>query len=312
MSVKSVKIINTEQLAEDLKSGKYKIKKKLNIIQFFKQLSNGDYVPDDTKRIQVRERDRDLDFIDRIVNKLSTSKNYSNLDTIVVVYFPKTDEYKIISGNHTSEIMIRLRIFDADVYVVDFETQLGGLMSNIIDLGCLLNKVEKEVQPVAIGDVKNLLYQHMKEREDAGLDPTPTQEYREELVRKYPHVSNGTIGQWISNHQVVGSRRPPLKSWTKQELKDEKRHYENNLKYQNYIITDPRSIESWNQTAISTLILECQRQNKRKVLLVFFCDSAAQVATLTSTDRLAKMEELYKDLSDFYNIQIEMEFLRYQ
>jgi hypothetical protein len=312
MSVKSVKIINTEQLAEDIKSCKYKIKKKLNLIQFFKQLSNGDYVPDDTKRIQVRELDRNLDFIDRIVTKLSTSKNYKNLDTIVVVYFPKTDEYKIISGNHTSEIMIRLRIFDANVYVVDFETQLGGLISNIIDLGCLLNKVEKEVQPVSVGDVKNLLYQHMKEREDEGLDPTPTQEYREELVRKYPHVSQGSIGQWISNHQVVGGRRDPIKSWRQQELEDEWNHFKNNYKYQDHVVIKPRSIEAWNQTAISTLIIECQRQNKRKALLIFFCENAAQVLTFTSSDRSAKMKELYKDLSDFYNIQIEMEFLRFQ
>ena len=312
MSNKTKLIWTTTELADQIRSGKYKKRKKINIIEYFKQLSNGEYIPDDSKRVQVREKDRDLDFIDRIVNKVSSTKDYSNLDTLVLVYFSKTDEYKILNGNHTSEIMIRLGIFDAEVYLVDFEKDLHGKKSELRKLGCLLNTVEKETQPVAVGDVKGILYDYMKEREENGLDPTPTQEYREELVKTFPSVSQATIGQWISNHEVVGSRRDPLKSWTKQELKDEKKHYENNLKYQDYVIIEPRSIESWNQTAISTLFTECQRKDKRKALLIFFCENAKQVVTLTTTDRMSKMEELYKDLSKFYNIKIEMEFLRYK
>lgn len=312
MSNKTKLIWTTTELADQIRSGKYKKRKKINIIKYFKQLSNGEYIPDDSKRVQVREKDRDLDFIDRIVNKVSSTKDYSNLDTLVLVYFSKTDEYKILNGNHTSEIMIRLGIFDAEVYLVDFETQLQGKKSELRKLGCLLNKVEKETQPVAVGDVKGILYDHMKEREEEGLDPTPTQEYREKLVETFPSVSQATIGQWISNHEVVGSRRDPLKSWTKQELKDEKRHYENNLKYQDYVVIEPRSIESWDQTAISTLIWEGKRQNKKKFLIIFFCANVKQVATLTTDNLRAKIQKEYKELGEHYNIQIETEFLRFQ
>lgn len=312
MTTKKLRVVDINTLADDIKSGKFKNKQRFNILQFFKQLSNGDRVPNEDTRIQVRENQLNVDFVDRVVNKLQVSGDYSNLDTLVIVYYPEKDEYKLLNGNHTSEIMLRLNILDADCYVVNYETDLGGKDSILLEFGCLLNKVDKEVQSYECSDVKNVLFQHMKEREESGLDPKPTKEYLKHLVKQFPGVNLSNLGGWISCHGTVGGRRKPRKDWREQELKDEKKHYENSLRYQNHVVLEPRTLNAWNQTAISTLIWECIEQDNRKVLLIFYCANAKQVLTLTSTDIRAKIEKEYKKVSEFLNIQIDVEYLRYE
>ena len=54
---------NLNKLAKEIESGN-RPSKDIDIIQFFKQLPNGEYVPDPAKRIQVRNKDRDVDFVE--------------------------------------------------------------------------------------------------------------------------------------------------------------------------------------------------------------------------------------------------------
>jgi hypothetical protein len=60
---------NLIKLAKDIESGN-RPSKEIDITQFFTKLPNGEYIPDMNKRIQVRNRDRDVDFVERTVNKI--------------------------------------------------------------------------------------------------------------------------------------------------------------------------------------------------------------------------------------------------
>ena len=60
---------NGTKRAKDIESGN-RPSNDIDITQFFIKLSNGEYVPDMSKRIQVRNRDRDIDFVDRTVTKI--------------------------------------------------------------------------------------------------------------------------------------------------------------------------------------------------------------------------------------------------
>ena len=73
--------MNLVKLAKEIETGQ-RAKENVDITQFFKKTNSGDYVPDPKKRIQVRDRDRDLSFIERTVNKLRASGDISLLSAL--------------------------------------------------------------------------------------------------------------------------------------------------------------------------------------------------------------------------------------
>ena len=74
---------NITKLAQQIKSGEYP-REETDVEQFF----NDDGSPIREKRIQVRDTDRDIDRIDRAVNKMLVSGDYSNLEDLTLVEFP--------------------------------------------------------------------------------------------------------------------------------------------------------------------------------------------------------------------------------
>ena len=202
-----------EKLAKNIRSGNFP-KEKINLVPFFQRTVTGDYIPIRERRIQVREQDRDIDRISRAVNKIENSGDKSGLEPLTTVIYSDSPE-KILNGNHTSEIMAILGEDEADAYRVDFEKDLDSKESNCIILGNLLNKLEVEKVDVHENDIKRELYQIMDERSEQGLDPIPSDEIKQEIVGRYPHINLRTIGQWISNREDGGVRRNPLISYTK-------------------------------------------------------------------------------------------------
>ena len=75
-------------LAQQIKSGKYPTEK-VQLAQFFKPTVTGEMIPDRESRIQVRDRDRDIDRINRAVNKMKVSGNTSGLEPLTGIKFPK-------------------------------------------------------------------------------------------------------------------------------------------------------------------------------------------------------------------------------
>jgi len=299
------------QIAKQIKSSKYP-KEKINIKQFFRDLGNDEYVPKEGTRIQVRDIDRDIDRIQRAVNKIKSSGNTSNLSPLTVVYFPKKNEYKILNGNHTSEMAINVGIAEMDCYIVNFETQLDSKISNVLRLGNLLNIQEVEKVDVSCNDVKRELMQLMEEKESKGLDPNPTEDEKKELVELYPQVTMHTIGQWVSNHQTVGSRRSPKKSYTQAELVSQRQSFKDNLDYVDYTITQPRTLSAWSDTGISAIFNECMEENKKKALVILYCSTVQQVDTLINSDIRARIENRYNELAKYWGLEIKTVFLRYE
>lgn len=199
---------NFVTIAKQIRSGTYKRKITIDLRHFFDEVSPDNWSPNPDTRIQVRDTDRSLSFVHEIVNLIKTTGDTSRLDPIVLIYFKETDEYKIIGGNHTSEIKIILGMYKSDAYVVDYEDDLQGRESVAIDFGNELNNPEKRERPVTESDVRNIVFAHIEENIAMGLeDPMPTKEWKEDLHARYPFVSMHTIGQWISNHDEVGGRR---------------------------------------------------------------------------------------------------------
>lgn len=309
MKTKNAKFVT---IAKQIKSGTYKRKIVINLRDYFYEIAPGEWIPDPDTRIQVRDTDRSLAFVNEICNIITTTGDNSLLDNIVVVYFKKTDEYKIIGGNHTSEIKIRLGKFESDAYVVDFEDDLEGRESVAIDFGNELNNPEKRVQSVTESDVRNIVLTHIAENVEMGLeDPRPTEEWKKSLHARYPFVSMKTIGQWISNHDQVGGRRSAKKSWSDVEKEKHHESIKNRFDYQGYHVIAPRGLTSWDQTAISTIVNHhIQNPNQKDYVLIFYAESAAQAAELVSGNIRAKIEERYTLMRLHLGINIKVEYMR--
>lgn len=299
-------------IAKQIRSGTYKRKITVDLRPFFVEVSPDNWSPNPDTRIQVRDTDRSLSFVHEIVNLIKTTGDTSLLDPIVLIYFKETDEYKIIGGNHTSEIKILLGMYESDAYVVDYEDDLQGRESVAIDFGNELNNPEKRERPVTESDVRNIVLTHIEENIALDLeDPMPTKEWKEDLHARYPFVSMHTIGQWISNHDKVGGRRSAKKSWTEAEKEQHHESIKNRFDYQGYYVIQPRGLSSWDQTAISTVVNHhVQNPNQKDYVLIFFADNAKQAVDLVSGNIRAKIEERYNLIRLHLGINIKVEYMR--
>ena len=309
MKTKNAKFVT---IAKQIKSGTYKRKIVIDLRDYFDEIAPNEWIPDPDTRIQVRDTDRSLAFVDEVYNTIIATGDDSLLDYIVVVYYKKTNKFKLIGGNHTSEIMIRLGKFESDAYVVDFEDDLEGRGSVAIDFGNELNNPEKRVRPVTESDVKNIVFTHIAENVTMGLeDPKPTEEWKKNLQQRYPFVSMQTIGQWCSNDPNVGGRRSAKKSWTSVEKEQFHESIKNKFDYQGYHVIAPRGLTSWDQTAVSTVINHyVQNPLQKDYVLIFFADNAKQAVDLVSGNIRAKIEERYNLMRLSLGINIKVEYMR--
>lgn len=299
-------------LAQQIKSGKYPTEK-VQLAQFFKPTVTGEMIPDRESRIQVRDRDRDIDRINRAVNKMKVSGNTSGLEPLTCIKFPKLGNIlKIGNGNHTAEMALLMGMTESDAYIVDYEKDLGGKKSNAIQLGNLLNKQEVEKVDVHDNDIRNELYQMMDERAEEGLDPKLPKNEIKELLARYPHISSQTVGNWVSNRDDVGGRREPLISYTKGQLIQQVDAFENMVQYKDYVVCDPRTLVSWSDTGISAAFSEMQEHGKRKALVILYCSTVAQADQWAEGNIEKTIREKYAKLGEWHNVTIDVQMLRYE
>ena len=313
------------EVVEQIEAGLFPTQSTDNL-QFFNKFPDGTYVIKDGATIQVREEEVDLEFVERIVNKRTPKE----IKKKVIVFFKndvydvdgtlfaRAGDYKINDGTHTAHIQVRLGIFNSDDYIVDFETNLGGKISEAINLGNLLNRTVFEKRGCKKNDVKQIVIQMMAENDkETGVSKLSAKQ-KPALTTQYPFVSVETIAQWESYDKNSGGRRKPRKVWTEVELEKTKEHFSNLDKYKDYIILDPREVASWKQTTISTLVVEHLGKSnyldgittKDKFLVIFYCSTQKQADDLVKTQD--KMAKLYKKMEVRYNIKIETEFLRHK
>lgn len=298
---------NITTLAKQIESGARQ-SEEIDITQFFTKLSSGEYVPDMSKRIQVRNRDRDVDFVERTVNKITKTGDRSKLSTLTTVFFPKSNTVKLLNGNHTAEIELLLGMQKAPANSINFETELGGKMSLAHRLGNLLNREEVERNSTSADDVKGELYEIMDERIADGKVAKPTEDEIKELIELYPFVNRATIGQWISYHNQGGSRRAPLKTYSAEELKQQKVFYTKQRKYRDFVILPPRTLGAWESTGVAQSFIQCKKEKKTKVLVPFYCASVAESEKLENGEDV-KIINFYKELGEYYDLTFEVDFL---
>ena len=104
------KKLTVKQIANMIKAGQWTKTKKVDVVDFFTDIGNGDYIPNADTRFQVREIDRDIERIRRAVNKILATGDTSGLNSITVIWFEKQKKLRIINGNHTIEIMLECKI----------------------------------------------------------------------------------------------------------------------------------------------------------------------------------------------------------
>lgn len=297
-----------QNIANEIKNGEYP-KEKMDITQFFNKIGKGDnfnYSPKEDTRIQVRSRDRDVKRIDRAVNKMIASGDTSQMKPLTIIYYPDTNTYKLLNGNHTVEMAIKQKIFTMDVHIVNFETHLEGEQSNVILLGNLLNLVDVEYESTDNEDVKQYLYERMDENIAAGRGAISSYE-KKQLVTMFPQVSEATVGQWVSNHETVGRRSEPKKTWTDVELENQRQNFKDNLDYEGFAIPAPRTLASWMDTGTSAIFNNCMLENTNKVLIMFYCSTTGQVEDLIKTDIRKRIEDKYDDYASTFLIRIKEE-----
>ena len=309
--------LTTKEIATQIKSGEYPTERR-DTTQFFNKLGDGVYVPDEDTRIQVRDTDRDLGRIERGTNKIKSTGDTSGLKPLTLIYFPKWNIEKLLNGNHTVEMEVNCGIEEADSCVVNFETQLGNSMAQVIRLGNLLNLDQVETVSTGDNDIRGELYELMNERVGSGLDAKPSEEEIEDFIDTYPQITRGTIGQWISNHDEVGSRNKPKKSYSKAELQVQRESFKNNIDYKDYAVLEPRTLAQWRDTGISSIFNDCMEEGKKKALSIFYCSTLEQVEQLKrygkgdSSDVRNTIEQKYARLGEYWGVEIKTIFLRYE
>ena len=299
-----------EILADKIKSGVFP-KTRIELDPYFNVTHKGDIIPVRELRIQVRDKDRDIDRINRAVSKMQKTGDKSGLEPLTMVKF-SDDVTKITNGNHSAEMGYRVGEKTADAFIVDFDLDLGGKLSNALTLGNLLNVTEVEKVDVHDTDVKKELYQIMDERAEEGLEPKPPEADLVALCDRYPHVNMRTVGQWISNRDDVGGRRKPLRTYTAGELQAQKFSLENMQKYKNYTVLDPRTLPGALETGVEQAFRVMKDEKKKKCLVILYCSNRAQQDQWEKTDIESRIKKEYFELGQYWDCTIEYEMLRYE
>ena len=301
---------NIQNLARRIRSGEYP-RVEVDVDHFFDEHGN----PLRDTRVQVRDHDRDIDRIDRAVDKMEASGDTSKIEDLTLIRFP-LDQVKLLNGSHTAEMTYILKQRGIDVKpskgcVVDFERDLGGKLSNALALGNALNEIEVEKGDVQDNDIRKHLFQILDEKIEDGLEPRVTATEKEEFIGLYPRISRATIGQWISYREDVGGRREPLITYTAGELQTQKTALENLTQYKDYVVLEPRTLSAALETGVEQAFRRMQEFNKRKCLVVLYCKTRAMQDSWENGQE-ERIQDEYVSLSEYYDVTIEYQMLRYE
>ena len=305
--------VEIEKLAEKIKSGNYPTEK-VDLNQFFDVDHQGVISPIKEKRIQVREKDRDIDRVMRGVNKMEETGDKSGVEPLTIIKY-SDNTYKIDNGNHTSEMLYRLGEKDADAFIVDFDTQLDSSHANCLTLGNLLNKQDVEKVDVHDADIKRELYEILNEELERNggkpLEDTKLKQIKDSVSGRYPHIKKGTIGQWISNHGDVGGRsKATLITYSNGQLQSKQGHFEDMERYKSYAILPPRTVRSYVDTGIAEAFRKMRDEGKYNCLVILYVDNVTQ-RDQWENGLEDKIIEEFDSLSEYWDCQIEYEMLRY-
>ena len=312
---KVVNEIDPVGLANQLKSGDYPITR-VSVPSYFIDDGQGGGYPDRSKRFQVRDMQRDVDRINRAVNKIKATGDRSGLEPWVIVVHPDGHE-EITGGAHTSEIQYLLGDQWADAYIVKFDEQLGSSRANQRILGNQLNVQDVEKVDVHDTDIKNELYEILKEELEASeteeIDESRLDEIKKSICSRYPHVTNSTVGQWISNHGDVGGRSTKtLWTYTEGELDNMQVLLSNLEENASSVVLRPRVLRSWMDTGVSEAIYQMADEEKQSAVVPLYIDNVCWKDKWENTNLELRIKERYDKIGKHFCCDIKYKMLRYQ
>ena len=319
---------NPIQLANDVKSGKYKTTKE-SILPFFIETTdeNGDplYLIDEKTRIQSREAELDFEFCATAVAKMKGANDFSQLEPLITIDFPTghpvTKEVGTLLGNgiHSAQIAIDCGITEMKQYNFCFDADFNKKYSDLLAFLNEMNKIFVEKRGVQQGDIAKQAYQIMNENIAEGEEHNLTPAQYDALKAQFPEVDKRLVGLWESHHPTHGSRATSnVKSYNKKMLDNIRASYEADEENEGFVVLQPRTLKAWDHTGIAEVFKQTKvhfekDDPNKKVLLTFYCNGIEQRDSLIKNDYAQKKRILreFKEYSEYYNIEIKVKFLKH-
>ena len=316
----SKKQLTLDEIANLIQAGEWGEITDVEILDFYKADDDGNYVPDPSKRFQIRDFFLNEDFVDEKVQYVNSTGDKSQIDVPTVIRMPD-GTYKLDDGSHTVDIKRRLGNVYTKANVVDYEKHLGGKDSNAFGLGNLLNINTKEKQTATSDNIKNHFLQILAEKRESGL-PTNPNEWNEDEIKQFCNlyktkgVTPHTLGQWHSRTPDGGRHLVPTQ-YTETQLRNFQDSISKMRKYKDYLVTMPREIKHASTSILGQSILELakDKSQKNKILILLYCRDNADVRRVNGADGKGEskwkknLQENYKLVSKKTGLTIEYDIL---
>jgi len=313
-----------EEIVSSIKDGTWSdVEKDFDLLQFMMQTVPNHYVINDNKRLQVRHKTIDNDFVNRQVNKVRATDDKSCLERPVIVFFPEEtiyegdkipgNSYMLLDRNHGVIIMVELDIHNYDCYVLNFKVDLKSSVSKLRAVGNGLNQTFKESRSVENNDIKLEYWSKMDESMISTGNAKLSKEEKEYFVKRYPQLNLATVGNWESHHEF-GERRKPTKVWSGQELDQQFRKYDNMTAYEDYEVFAPTGMKAWDGELMGRVMLRLMKEASKKALIILYASTVAQARGInedTGMYSTTKIQKIFDNLKEYYNLEaIDVIFLR--
>jgi hypothetical protein len=313
-----------EEIVSSIKDGTWSsVEKDFDLLQFMINTLPGLYIIDDKKRLQVRQKTIDNDFVTRIVNKVRSTNDRSCLECPVVVFFPEetiyegdkipSDSYMLLDRNHGVMIMVELNIHNYDCYILNFKVDLESSVSKLRAVGNGLNQTFKESRSVENGDIKLEYWSKMDENMISTGHANLPDEVKNDFLKRYPQLNKAIIGNWQSHHKL-GERRKPTKEWSGQELDQHFKKYENMPAYEDYEVFAPTGMKNWDGELMGRIMVRLMKEASKKALVILYASTTTQARGInedTGMYSTTKIKKICKNLEEYYNLEaIDVIFLR--
>ena len=318
-------LFTIEEIVSSIKDGTWSsVEKDFDLLQFMKQTLPNQYMIDDKKRLQVRHKTIDNDFVNRQVNKVRSTDDKSCLERPVIVFFPEEaiyegdkipgDSYMLLDRNHGVMIMVELNIHNYDCYVLNFKVDLKSSVSKLRAVGNGLNQTFKESRSVENNDIKLEYWAKMDEKIISdGPEAKISDEEKKDFAERYPQINSATIGNWDAHHEF-GERRKPTKMWSGQELDQQFRKYDNMTAYEDYEVFSPVGMKNWDGEVMGKVLLRLMKEASKKALVILYATTVAQAKGINDdTGRYSKtrITKIFNNLKEYYDLEaIDVIFLR--
>ena len=317
-------LFTIEEIVSSIKDGTWSsVEKDFDLLQFMKQTLPNQYMIDDKKRLQVRHKTIDNDFVNRQVNKVRSTDDKSCLERPVIVFFPEEaiyegdkipgDSYMLLDRNHGVMIMVELNIHNYDCYVLNFKVDLESSVSKLRAVGNGLNQTFKESRSVENADIKLEYWSKMDETMISTGNAKLSEEVKKDFVKRYPQLNSATIGNWESHHEH-GERRKPTKEWSGQELDQQFKKYDNMTAYEDYEVFTPVGMKNWDGELMGRMMLRLMKEASKKALVILYATTTTQARGInedTGMYSTTKIKKIFENLKEYYNLEaIDVIFLR--